>query len=139
MIYHNKKLFSTIIKNVSALISNHHPQENLKLIHTYDSYYSQYDLTEGANQIVINDDDQKDNLVFKTSGHLEKLVKVQVDEKDLNPDDYELKSGSTIVTLKDSFIKTLSSGTHTLKMIYIDNTIERLSLASLTDLELILL
>ena len=116
--------FSTIIKNVSALISNHHPQENLKLIHAYDSYYSQYDLTEGANQIVINDDDQKDNLVFKTSGHLEKLVKVQVDGKDLKPDDYELKSGSTIVTLKDSFIKTLSSGIHTLKMIYIDNTIE---------------
>ena len=52
------------------------------------------------------------------------MVKVQVDENDLNPDDYESKSGSTIVTLKDSFIKTLSSGTHTLKMIYIDNTIE---------------
>ena len=116
--------FATIIKNVSTLLSNHHPQENLKLIHAYDSYYSQYNLTEGANQTVINDDDQKDNLVFKTSGHLEKLVKVQVDEKDLNPDDYESKSGSTIVTLKDSFIKTLSSGTHTLKMIYIDNTIE---------------
>ena len=116
--------FATIIKNISTLMSNHHPQNNLKLIHAYDSYYSQYNLTEGANQIVINDDDQKDNLVFKSSGHLEKLVKVQVDDKDLKPGDYELKSGSTIVTLKDSFIKTLSSGTHTLKMIYIDNTIE---------------
>lgn len=116
--------FATIIKNISTFMSNHYPQNNLKLIHAYDSYYSQYNLTEGANQIVINDDDQKDNLVFKSSGHLEKLVKVQVDEKDLNPDDYESKSGSTIVTLKDIFIKTLSSGTHTLKMIYIDNTIE---------------
>ena len=116
--------FATLIKNVSTLMSNHYPQENLKLIHAYDSYYSQYNLTEGANQTVINDDDKNDNLVFKTSGNLEKLVKVQVDGKDLKSGDYELKSGSTIVTLKDSFIKTLSSGTHTLKMIYIDNTIE---------------
>ena len=115
--------FATLIKNVSTLMTNHHPQENLKLIHAYDSYYSQFDLTEGANQTVTNDDDQTDDLVFKTSGHLEKLVKVQVDEKDLNQDDYELKNGSTILTLKDSFIKTLGSGTHTLKMIYIDNTI----------------
>jgi hypothetical protein len=116
--------FATLLKNVSTLMSNHYPQKNLKLIHAYDSYYSQINLTEGANQIVITDDDQNDNLVFKTSGHLEKLVKVQVDYEDLNPGDYELKSGSTILTLKDSFIKTLSSGTHTLNMIYIDNTIE---------------
>ena len=52
------------------------------------------------------------------------MVKVKVDERDLKDDEYELKSGSTIVILKDSFLKTLSSGPHTIKMIYIDNTIE---------------
>ena len=116
--------FASLFKNASNIMKMHYPQENLNLIHSYDSYYSPYNLTEGANQIVNTGDGIKDNLVFKTSGHLEKLVKVQVDGKDLKTSDYELKSGSTILTLKDNFIKTLSVGTHTLKIIYIDNIIE---------------
>ena len=116
--------FATILKNVSTLMTSHHPQENLKFIQALDSYYAPYDLTEGANQTVVTGDDEKDSLTFKTNGHLEKLIKVQVDGNDLNKGDYESKSGSTIVTLNDSFLKTLSAGTHTLKMIYIDNVIE---------------
>ncbi len=116
--------FATIIKNVSTFLSNHHPQENLKLIHAYDSYYSPYDLTEGADQTVDIGDNEEDNLTAKTSGHLEKLIKVQVDKKDLSEKDYELVNGSTIVTLKDSFLKTLSEGVHTLTLVYIDNVIE---------------
>ena len=119
-LYHLVSLF----KNVSDIMKMHHPQENLKLIHELDSYYAPYDLTEGANQIVNTSDEKDDNLIFKTSGHLEKLIKVQVDGKDLKESDYESKNGSTIVTLKDSFVKTLNSGSHTLKMIYIDNVIE---------------
>ena len=113
----------SLIKNVSEIMKQHYPQTNLKLIHELDSYYTSYDLTDGANQI-IKIDGEEDTLTFKTSGHLEKLVKVQVDGKDLKDSDYELKSGSTIVTLKDSFLKTLDSGSHTIKMIYIDNVIE---------------
>jgi hypothetical protein len=116
--------FATILKNASALIANHYPQENLKFIHAIDSYYAPYNLTEGANQTVITDDEENDNLTFKTNGHLEKFIKVQVDDQDLEKNDYDVKSGSTIVTLKDSFLKTLSAGTHTLKMLYIDNEIE---------------
>ena len=119
-LYH---IFS-LIKNANEIMKQHYPQENLKLIHELDSYYTPYDLTEGSNQIVKTDDETDDNITFKTSGHLEKLVKVKVDERDLKDDEYELKSGSTIVILKDSFLKTLSSGPHTIKMIYIDNTIE---------------
>ena len=118
-LYHLLSLF----KNANDIISMHIPQENLKLIHSYDSYYAHYYLTEGANQVIINDDGNEDNLTFKTSGHLEKLIKVQVDNIDLTSGDCDLRVGSTIVTLKDSFLKTLSAGTHTLKLIYIDNTI----------------
>ena len=116
--------FASLIKNISAITKNHYPQENLKLIHEYDSYYAPYNLIEGANQTIDNSDDQEDILTFKTSGHLEKLVKVQVDDEDLTGDDYESMSGSTIITLKNSYLKTLEDGTHTLKLIYIDNIIE---------------
>ena len=116
--------FATLFKNINDIIKMHYPQENLELIHNVDSYYLPYDLTEGENQTVNIGDDGDDSLTFKTSGHLEKLVKVQVDGKDLNDADYELKKGSTILTLKDSFLSTLSEGSHTLKMIYIDNELE---------------
>ena len=116
--------FLSLFKNVSDIMKMHFPQENLKLIHELDSYYAPYDLTEGKNQVVITDDSTEDNLTFKTSGHLEKLVSVKVDGKELNESDRDLYSGSTILTLKNSFLRTLSSGTHTLKMTYIDNTIE---------------
>ena len=121
---HNLYHFRTLFKNVSNIMKEHHPQENLKLIHAADSYYSPYNLTEGDNQVTNIDDGENDNLTFKTSGHLEKLVSVLVDNRRLNEDDYLVESGSTIVTLKDSFVKTLSPGTHTLKLEYIDNTIE---------------
>ena len=116
--------FATLLKNVSTLMTNHYPQNNLKLIHALDSYYAPYALIEGENQTIDNSDKKEDTLTFKTSGHLEKLIKVQVDGKDLEKNDYELKSGSTIVTLKNSFLETLKEGIHTLKLIYIDNTIE---------------
>lgn len=116
--------FRTLFKNVSIIMKEHHPQENLKLIHNADSYYTAYNLTEGNNQITNIDDGENDNLTFKTSGHLEKLVKVYVDNNELKEDDYILENGSTIITLKDSYVKKLSPGTHTLKLQYIDNTIE---------------
>ena len=114
----------TIMKNVELIMKQHHPQENLKLVRALDSYYQPYDLTEGADQTVTINDGVEDNLTFKTSGHLEKLIKVLVDNIELTENEYSLKSGSTIVTLKDSYIQTLSPGAHTLRLEYIDNTIE---------------
>ena len=114
----------TVIKNVSLIMENHHPQKTLTFIQALDSYYAPYDLTEGADQTIDIGDENEDNLTAKTSGHLEKLVKVQVDHIDLSEKYYNAVNGSTIVTLKDSFLKTLSEGVHTLTLVYIDNTIE---------------
>ena len=115
---------ASLVKNAEKIRNGHLPQVNLEYVHDLDSYYSDYDLTEGANQSIDNGDEEADSLTFKTSGHLEKLVSVQVDGVTLSENDYELKNGSTIVTLKDSFLKTLSAGRHTLKLVYIDNVIE---------------
>lgn len=40
-----------------------------------------------------------------------------MDGKELDPSNYEVKSGSTIVTLKPSYLETLSKGTHQLSII----------------------
>lgn len=102
----------------------HYPQYNLKLIQEMDSYYAPYGLIQGDDQLIDLDDDFKDGLTVKTGGPLEKLVKVQVDGQDLSSANYELRSGSTILTLKETYLKTLDAGTHTLKLIYIDNVIQ---------------
>ena len=116
--------FASLIKNAKMIRQEHFPQENLKLIHNYDSYYTPYDLTEGANQTIDNGDKQEDNLTVKTSAHLEKLIEVQVDGNTLSKNDYDMRNGSTIVTLKDSFLKTLKPGVHKLTLIYTDGVVE---------------
>ena len=88
------------------------------------SYYAPYGLIQGDDQLIDLDDDFKDRLTVKTGGPLEKLVKVQVDGKDLSSANYELRSGSTILTLKEAYLKTLDAGTHTLKLVYIDSVIQ---------------
>lgn len=124
--YEQKNLYhlASLIKNISGVMERHYPQTNLKLVHGLDSYYKPYDLTEGANQTINTSGEDVKVLTIKTSGHLEKLVKVQVDNEDLDEENYELASGSTILTLKPEYLKTLSEGEHTLKLVYIDNTIE---------------
>ena len=115
---------ATIIKNVTEIMKMHHPQYNLKLIQEMDSYYAPYGLIQGDDQLIDLDDDFKDGLTVKTGGPLEKLVKVQVDGQDLSSANYELRSGSTILTLKEAYLKTLDAGIHTLKLVYIDNVIQ---------------
>lgn len=113
----------SLIKNMKTIMNKHYPQENLKLVHSLDSYYKPYYFTDGENQ-TIDVDQENESLTIKTSGHLEKLIKVQVDGKDLDETDYKLESGSTILTIKPDYLKTLSEGEHTLKLVYIDNTLE---------------
>ena len=61
------------------------------------------------------------DITFTCSGALEDLEGIYVDGKLVDPSNYTLKSGSTILTLKASYLDTLSVGKHTLKFQYKDN------------------
>ena len=61
------------------------------------------------------------DMIFTCSGKLEDLIDVYVDGKLVDASNYTLKSGSTILTLKASYLDTLSVGSHTLKFQYKDN------------------
>ena len=74
-----------------------------------------YELLEGSNQ-KYNDN----NLVFKFSGELNKLNKVKVDGTEIDSNNYTTASGSTIITLKNDYLKTLKPGSHTLTVEYND-------------------
>lgn len=65
------------------------------------------------------------SLVFRANGSIDKLSSVKVDGTVLTEDkDYTVKSGSTIVELKNDYLKTLSEGEHKLTIVYEDGECE---------------
>ncbi|HIW83261.1 MAG TPA: Ig-like domain-containing protein, partial [Candidatus Dorea gallistercoris] len=59
----------------------------------------------------------EDGLSFTSNAAFTDFVKVQVDGRDLAASDYEVREGSTVVTLKASYLETLSVGKHTLVIV----------------------
>lgn len=59
----------------------------------------------------------EDGLSFTSNAAFADFVKVQVDGKDLAASEYEVEEGSTVVTLKASYLETLSVGKHTLAIV----------------------
>ncbi len=55
--------------------------------------------------------------VVRSSAALSKFKEVKVDNKTVDSFNYTLSEGSTIVTFKDSYLKTLNEGEHTLKIV----------------------
>ena len=59
----------------------------------------------------------KDGLAVTSDAPFDGFQKVQVDGKDLDPANYEVKEGSTVVTLKPTYLETLSQGGHSLSIV----------------------
>ena len=65
----------------------------------------------------------EETLVFKINGAHEKFKELKVDGKTVSTSHYTTKSGSTIITLKASFLKTLEAGEHDILVIYTDGDV----------------
>lgn len=76
----------------------------------------------GANQEWTKG--SKDGLTFKIDTDIKEFKKVLVDGKELKDTDYDIKSGSTILTLKPSFLDTLSAGKHKIRFEYNTGSVE---------------
>lgn len=63
-------------------------------------------------------------LTFTANGAYSKFAGIAVDGKEVDAEHYEAKSGSTIITLKESYLKTLSSGKHAIAVVYTDGAAE---------------
>ena len=66
----------------------------------------------------------KDGLSFTSSAAYAHFQKVQMDGKDLDASNYTVKEGSTIVTLKASYLETLSVGKHTISIVSETGTVD---------------
>ena len=79
-------------------------------------------IIEGAGQ-AITADTAKD-LSFRSNAPIKYFQKVLVDDKEVAAENYVLTEGSTIVTLKTSFLKTLGVGEHKLSVVSTTGTAE---------------
>ena len=77
-----------------------------------------YRIIEGdGSQWAVGDNG---SITMKANGSVEKFVGIEVDQKAVDPVNYTVRSGSTVITLKTDFLNTLSVGRHTLTLIYTD-------------------
>ena len=79
-----------------------------------------YTITAGANSSWTHDSD--DNITIRGNGDFSKFTGVKVDGNLIDKSNYTAKEGSTIITLKASYLNTLSAGTHTVEILWTDGS-----------------
>lgn len=80
------------------------------------------EIIDGKGQTMVVD--AAKDLSFRSSAPLEFFQKVLVDDKEVAAENYVLTEGSTIVTLKASFLNTLGVGEHKLSVVSTTGTAE---------------
>ncbi|MBR3116406.1 MAG: hypothetical protein IKF36_00840 [Bacilli bacterium] len=77
-----------------------------------------YEIIEGADQVY-----KDGNLFVKSNGNISKFVKLLVNDVELDSNYYTVTVGSTLVSLKDSYLKTLKPGVYKLTFVYTDGEV----------------
>ena len=80
------------------------------------------EITDGKGQTMVVD--AAKDLSFRSNAPLKFFQKALVDDKEVAAENYVLTEGSTIVTLKASFLKTLGVGEHKLSVVSATGTAE---------------
>lgn len=80
------------------------------------------EIIDGKGQTMVVD--AAKDLSFRSNAPIEFFQKVLVDDKEVAAENYVLTEGSTIVTLKTSFLKTLGVGEHKLSVVSTTGTAE---------------
>ena len=93
-------------------------ETNLTMTPTAAGETPNYKIIEGANGTWTQNRDG--TLVFRANGDFSKFTGVKVDGTLIDAKNYTAVSGSTVITLKADYLKTLSVGTHKLTVVYTD-------------------
>lgn len=96
--------------------------DNLDYIISYNNgaLAKTYELRRYKEENITNHNFNNNDLIFTFSGEYLKLNSVKVNGIELDSKYYTKANGSTIITLKKEYLKTLSKGTYTLKVSYTD-------------------
>lgn len=97
------------------------PRDDVSIEVTFKAIWKGYKILNGANQtyMVGNTSD----LIIRADGDIAKFINLKVDGTTIDTSNYTVVSGSTIATLKTTYLDTLSDGEHTLKFVYTDGEV----------------
>lgn len=119
---------------------------SVTLPYTYDpaaDHYADFASTSTANYVVVEFVGKKaaqpykvlegadakwtkgsgNGMTIRVDGVFEKFQSLKIDGNVVDAANYDVKSGSTIITLKNSYLKTLKNGAHELTVVYTDGEI----------------
>lgn len=74
-----------------------------------------------GNGISVTLGDKKP-LIFRSTASINEFIRVELDGETLDEKYYSKKEGSTIITLNEDFVSTLSVGTHTISIVSVGGT-----------------
>lgn len=92
-----------------------------------------YKILEGDNQTYVIGTDEE--LTIKASGNISEFKELKVDGEKLDSANYQVVSGSTVVTLKQAYLNTLQAGTHKLTFVYTDGEVSAEFVIAKTEVE----
>ena len=84
------------------------------------TYRKNYKIVNGASQTVT--ENSGETVSFRSNCGIEKFIRFEIDEKLVDPENYILKEGSTIVELKPEYLATLEVGKHGVSIVFQDGT-----------------
>ena len=84
------------------------------------TYRKNYKIVNGASQTVT--ENSGETVSFRSNCGIEKFIRLEIDEKLVDPENYILKEGSTIVELKPEYLATLEVGKHGVSIVSQDGT-----------------
>ena len=79
-----------------------------------------YDILDGAGSSWMQNTDG--SLAIRGSGEISKFREVKVDGVTVDPVNYTVTEGSTIITFKPEYLKSLSAGNHSFELVWTDGT-----------------
>ena len=79
-----------------------------------------YDILDGAGSSWTQNTDG--SLAIRGSGEIPKFREVKVDGVTVDPVNYTVTEGSTIITFKPEYLKSLSAGNHSFELVWTDGT-----------------
>ena len=91
------------------------PEELVQKLNDLLADLKLYVLTEGDDQTW-----SEGELSFTANGLFDLFMELQIDGNTVAASNYTAVSGSTIVTLKESYAQTLTAGKHSIKFVYPD-------------------
>ena len=112
--------YQCVVSNLAGTVTSNTAVLTVTENTTPDPDPVDYDILDGANSSWEQNSDG--SLSIRGSGALSKFVGVKVDGTLVDAKNYNVKEGSTIVTLKADYLNTLSVGTHTFEILWTDGS-----------------